>query len=112
MSAIGVDITAADSDGDTALHRAGSDDAANMLLEAGLRINALDGDGNTPLATAVSHRRARVVRKRLAASAGRVVNWKNKYGKMALRYCGRWEEVQGFLLEAGADPAGLRRWDW
>lgn len=104
IKATGSDLSEADSDGETALHRAYNGEVAKLLLDSGCKVKALDGDKNTPLHMASGRGLGGVIQVLLDAGGSEVINDYNNFGKTAYHYSERHPDVRRRLVAAGADP--------
>ena len=103
----GVDVSAAQPDGTTALHWAvywGAHDTVDRLIEAGARINAVNDFGATPLWTACTEGSATLIGRLLRAGAD--PNIALRLGETPLMTAARTGRVDAveLLLSGAADP--------
>jgi ankyrin repeat protein len=93
----GPDIMARDNQGNTALHRAGYPEFAELFLARGADVNARTADGKTPLMATTNSKVAEVLIR-----SGAVVNARAADGSTAL-IVNRSPEMTQILLEHGAE---------
>ena len=113
LIADGVDVSAADADGATALHWAAFGDEVEIgraLIAAGARVDEATRFDATPIALAAEN--ASVAFLTLLLDAGADPDWANPEGEtllMTVARSGRADAVR-LLLDAGADPNRAESW--